>query len=185
MLLSDRDILDAIFDGDVGIHPFDTAALQPASVDLRLHGIYRVPKHMVFHIDVADVPKDYTELAYAKFGEPIAISPGRFILASTEEVVRCGSRHAARIEGKSSLARLGLAVHVTGGFIDPGFDGQVTLEIVNLAPWTITLRAGMRIAQVAFFQLRREPDQLYTKTGRYNNQHGPTESKYTLDIEAA
>lgn len=186
MLLSDRDILAAMEHEAIDIDPFDHSCLNPASVDLRLHHLYRRPDWKARQIDVSNVPANHTQLVDST--EPmlqeeigrICIKPGEFLLMSTAEVVTLGPLFAARVEGKSSLARLGLAVHVTGGFIDPGFAGHVTLEVANLAQWEITLHAGMKIAQIAFHALSSAPLNDYTVTGRYSGQVGPTESRYTL-----
>lgn len=182
MLLSDWDIDHAITIGHIAIDPYDADLVQPSSIDVRLDRWYRRPKFDVRHLDVADVQEGHTELYDAQPGGKIHLGPGEFILGSTAERVTLGGFHAARFEGKSSIARLGVAVHVTGGFIDPGFEGQVTVEIANLAPWAITLRAGMRIGQLAFHRLSSHPRRLYAVKGNYAGQQGPTESRFALDI---
>lgn len=182
MLLSDHDIDEAVADGFINLTPYDRAALQPASIDVRLDGTFRRPKFDVRHIDVANVPEGHTVEYAVPFGGEIELAPGEFMLGSTREVVSLSTFHAARFEGKSSLARLGVAVHVTGGFIDPGFVGQVTVEIANLAPWAITLRAGMRIGQLAFHRLSSPPLDSYGVKGHYHGQSGPTESRFQLDV---
>lgn len=185
MLLSDVDIHRAQQVNEINIDPYDVDLVQPSSIDVRLDRWYRTPKFDMRHLDVADIPEDHTELWDAQPGGAIRLRPGDFILGSTAERVTLGSRYAARFEGKSSIARLGVAVHVTGGFIDPGFDGQVTVEIANLAPWAITLRAGMRIGQLAFHRLSSQPRRLYGLRGNYAGQQGPTESRFKLDIMPA
>lgn len=179
-MLSDNDISREIVRGGIGIEPYDAKRLQPASIDLTLHPTVRRPSPGITVIDVARVPEGHTTEVTAQPGGTITLHPGAFILGCTAEVVSLGRLFAARVEGKSSLARLGLAVHVTGGFIDPGFTGQVTLEIVNLAPWTILLRPGMPVCQIAFQRLESSPRLGYESTGRYQGQQGATESRYTL-----
>lgn len=180
MLLSDRDIEKALADGFLAVTPYDPGLLQPASLDLRLDRQYRKPKFTVRHIDVAYIPEGHTDLVTVDDGGEIELGPGEFILGSTAEAIELSAFYAGRVEGKSSLARLGCAVHVTGGFIDPCFRGQVTLEIANLAPWAITLRAGMRIAQLAVHRLSSAPATGYDKKGHYVDQQGPTESRFKL-----
>lgn len=180
-MLSDAGILEALDSGAIDITPFDRKRLQPASVDLTLHDVVRRPRSRAGeHLDLAAVPRFHTESEGPGHYGTFHLGPGEQLLACTEEVVRLGRMHVARVEGKSSLARLWLSVHVTGGFIDPGFEGQVTLEVVNHSPWTLVLHPGMPICQVAFDRLDTPPSRTYTSTGRYNGQRGPTPSRYTL-----
>lgn len=177
MLLSDGEIQTLIEGKQIGIAPFHPECLNPASVDLTLHPTIRVPNILTEHIDVAAVPEGYTDLV--TMGESgWRLDPGDFILASTTEVVELPDDLVARVEGKSSIGRLGLAVHVTAGYVDPGFRGQVTLEIANLAPWSILLRPHMRIAQIAFTRMQEPSLAPYGQVGHYANQVGPTESRY-------
>lgn len=171
-MLADHEIEAAVESGHLGWDPYDPTLLQPNSIDVRLSEDFLVPGGEVKHMDLARVPEGH--MAPVRFSR-ITMPPGDFILASTVETVRIPSDLVARVEGKSSLARLGLVVHVTAGFIDSGFSGQITLELVNMAPWAITLHAGMTIAQVAFERCApvRTPYQ-----GRYQSQRGPVESRY-------
>lgn len=183
-MLSDRGILAALKDGAIDVEPFDPANLQPASIDLTMHPEVRFPRKALRTpwgaMDLANVPFGHTELQGPGYGGFIALGAGEQLLACTAETVRLGRMHVARVEGKSSLARLFLAVHVTGGFIDPGFEGQITLEVVNLSPWTIYLHPGMPICQIAFDRLDTTPSRGYAASGRYQSQSGPTESRYTI-----
>lgn len=171
-MLADHEIEAAVESGHLGWDPYDPTLLQPNSIDVRLSEDFLLPDLQIRHIDLADVPSRHM-IGIRISG--IKMLPGDFLLASTVETVRVPNDLVARVEGKSSLARLGLVVHVTAGFIDSGFSGQITLELVNMAPWAITLHAGMTIAQVAFERCApvRTPYQ-----GRYNGQRGPVESRY-------
>lgn len=175
-MLADFEIRKGIDTGMIGISPFDESRLQPVSYDLTLHPEVRVPDPGVTLIDPFDSAWPYSYTKRRKTNATI-LQPDGFILAATKETVRLDPSVAARVEGKSSLGRLGLAVHITAGFIDPGFMGQITLEIKNVAPWAVQLHAGMRIAQIVFEQVSI-PERDYSKTGRYQGQHGPTESRY-------
>jgi dCTP deaminase len=175
MLLSDIDILSAMAEGEISVSPFDRERLQPASLDVCLDSYYRVPRGDVGCLDVADLVP-HTDLVDDDFLIPL--EPGDFILATTRERVTLGNQIAARVEGKSSIGRLGVLVHSTAGFIDPGFTGQVTLEISNIAPWEVQLRPGMRIAQLAFQRLSSPVARPYQ--GNYQNQVGPQESRFRL-----
>lgn len=178
MILSDRDIKSAVELAEIGIIPFKEKNVQPSSVDLTLSELIRKPFDYIAEVDLAEVIPDYTYLeTIPDYG--YQVKPGEFFLAETAEKVYVGLHHAARVEGKSSIGRVGLAAHVTAGFIDPGFSGTVTLEIVNLAPYAIRVYSGMPIAQIAFFQMSSIPDQDYSKTGHYMGQTGPTESRYS------
>lgn len=180
MLLSDEEIEKHVADDVIGLDPYDPARLQPTSVDLTLDAFIRTPVSTPWQpeIDVADVPEGHTKLVEIP-DEGYVLDPGQFILASTCERVRLPSFLAARVEGKSSVGRLGLAIHITAGFIDPGFDGNVTLEMYNFAPWPIRLRVGMPIGQICFM-VCTPPRNDYSVTGHYQGQRGPTESRYRL-----
>lgn len=178
MPLSDREIRKS-FDRGLVISPFNPDHLQPASYDVTLDSAYRVPRHDMGCIDVAEVPEGHTLLLEDDYAIPL--EPGDFLLASTVERIELPGTMVARIEGRSSLGRLGVLIHSTAGFIDPGFRGQVTLEISNIAPWEIILRPGMRIGQLAFEYLGSSPDRLYGNIGHYQDQQGPQESRLRLD----
>lgn len=175
-MLTDVEIRKGIETGLIGISPYSEARLQPVSYDLTLHPEVRVPDPEVLEVNPYSGawPYEYTRRRNANM---TTLQSGDFILACTKEVIRLDPTVAARVEGKSSLGRLGIAVHITAGFIDPGFEGQITLEIKNMAPWAVPLRAGMRIAQIVFEQVNA-PERDYSRTGHYQGQHGPTESRY-------
>ncbi|MFJ4902897.1 dCTP deaminase [Streptomyces sp. NPDC088727] len=178
MLLADHEIIDHIHTGELKISPFDPARVQPASVDLLLDQFLRIPVNPGAEIDVARVWAGHTVLAEID-EDGWLMQPGDFVLASTVERITLPPSLAARVEGKSSLGRLGLAVHVTAGFIDPGFCGQITLEIANLSPWSIRLRRQMPIAQLALTPMSAIPERPYGRAdNHYQRQYGPTESRY-------
>jgi dCTP deaminase len=181
VLLSDRDILAEIDDGRVALEPLDTGMVQPSSVDVRLDRFFRVfENHRYPHIDPAADQPDLTRLVEPKGDEPFILHPGEFVLGSTYEVVTLPDDVAARLEGKSSLGRLGLLTHSTAGFIDPGFSGHVTLELSNVATLPIKLWPGMKIGQLCFFRLSSPSEHPYgsEKYGsRYQGQRGPTPSR--------
>jgi dCTP deaminase len=180
MPLVDYEISNAVyFDPEHPmIEPYREEQLQPASYDLRLGPEVRVPRPDVKKINFFDSrwPHEYTDKQPT--GGTV-IEPRGFLLGTTMETIELPGNMIARVEGKSSLARVGLGVHVTAGYIDPGFRGQITLEIVNLAPWSIELAQGMRIGQIVFERTRTAPDRDYSITGRYQGQDGVTESRYT------
>ena len=181
MLLSDRDILSEIDSQRVALDPFDAAMVQPSSVDVRLDRFFRVfENHKYPHIDPAQDQPDLTRLVEPEADEPFILHPGEFVLGSTYEVVTLPDDVAARLEGKSSLGRLGLLTHSTAGFIDPGFSGHVTLELSNVATLPIKLWPGMKIGQLCFFRLSSPAEHPYgsAKYGsRYQGQRGPTPSR--------
>lgn len=179
MTLVDYEIRDALDAGTIDIEPFDKEMVQPVSYDVKLSRHIRTPKAGVDLIDVRPtkgVPPDHTVKRTINSGG-WTIHPRNFLLGCTEEYVRLSPGVVARVEGKSSIGRLGLIVHSTAGLIDPGFEGQITLEIVNHAPWAIKLYEGMTIAQLVFERVRI-PEKDYSETGHYNGQRGPTESRY-------
>ena len=154
MLLSDRDILAELEAGRIRMEPYDAAMLQPSSIDVRLDRFFRVfENHRYPHIDPAEDQPDLTRLVEPASDEPFILHPGEFVLGSTYEVITLPDDVAARLEGKSSLGRLGLLTHSTAGFIDPGFSGHVTLELANVATLPIKLYPGMKIGQFCFFRL--------------------------------
>ncbi|WP_030483846.1 dCTP deaminase [Nocardioides aequoreus] len=181
MLLSDRDILAEVEAGRIAMDPYDPAMIQPSSIDFRLDRYFRVfENHRYPHIDPAVDQSDLTREVVAEGEEPFILHPGEFVLGSTFEVVTLPDDLAARVEGKSSLGRLGLLTHATAGFVDPGFSGHVTLELANVATLPIKLYPGMKIGQLCFFRLTSPAEHPYgsAKYGsRYQGQRGPTPSK--------
>ncbi|WP_163512544.1 dCTP deaminase [Fodinicola acaciae] len=181
MLLSDRDLLKAIDEGRLGLDPWEPELIQPSSVDVRLDRWFRVFNNLKYtHIDPSKQQDDLTSLVETEPDQPFVLHPGEFVLGSTLEVVSLADDVAARLEGKSSLGRLGLVTHSTAGFIDPGFSGHVTLELSNLANLPITLWPGMKIGQICVFALSSPAEHPYgsTKYGsRYQGQRGPTPSR--------
>ncbi|WP_052809448.1 dCTP deaminase [Streptomonospora alba] len=181
MLLSDRDIRSEVEAGRVKIDPYDPGLVQPSSVDVRLDRYFRVfENHKYPHIDPAVEQPDLTRLVEPDGDEPFILHPGEFVLASTYEVVALPEDIASRLEGKSSLGRLGLLTHSTAGFIDPGFCGHVTLELSNVATLPMKLYPGMRIGQLCMFRLTSPAEFPYGSSqygSRYQNQRGPTPSR--------
>ncbi len=181
MLLSDRDIRSSLDSGRITLDPWDVEMLQPSSVDIRLDKFFRVfENHRYPHIDPAVDQSDLTREVSTQGEEPFILHPGEFVLGSTYEVVGLGGDVAARVEGKSSLGRLGLLTHATAGFVDPGFTGHVTLELANVATLPIKLYPGMKIGQLCFFNLTSPAEQPYGSSAygsRYQNQRGPTPSR--------
>ena len=188
MVLSDRSIREQITAGRICIEPFDESCMQPASVDLRLDNAFLVFRHVSkAFIDLAKDLEGLTEVAKAPEGEPFMLHPGQFVLGSTLEKVTLPDDIVGRLEGKSSLGRLGLLTHVTAGFCDPGFSGYLTLELSNVSNLPITLYRGMRVGQISFFMMTTPAAKPYGSPGldsRYQDQRGPTPSRYRLD-EAA
>ncbi|HLV04489.1 dCTP deaminase [uncultured Georgenia sp.] len=186
MLLSDRDIRAQIEAGRVQLDPYDPAMVQPASIDVRLDRWFRLfDNHRYPVIDPAQDQSDLTRLVEVDPDEPFVLHPGEFALASTYELLTLPPDIAARLEGKSSLGRLGLLTHSTAGFIDPGFTGHVTLELSNTATLPITLWPGMKIGQLCFFQLSSPAERPYgagAHGSRYQGQRGPTASRSHVDF---
>ncbi|MEI7648008.1 MAG: dCTP deaminase [Actinomycetes bacterium] len=192
MLLSDRDIKAEIASGRVVLEPYDEGMVQPSSIDVRIDRYFRVfENHRYPHIDPAEEQPDLTRVVEPLANEPFILHPGEFALASTYEVVTLPDDVAARLEGKSSLGRLGLLTHSTAGFIDPGFSGHVTLELSNVATLPIKLWPGMKIGQLCFIRLSSPAEHPYGSSlygSRYQGQRGPTPSKshqsfHRTDIE--
>jgi len=181
VLLSDRDILAEIEAKRICVEPYDEAMIQPSSIDFRLDRYFRVfENHRYPHIDPAVDQSDLTREVEPVGEEPFILHPGEFVLGSTFEVVTLPDDLAARVEGKSSLGRLGLLTHATAGFVDPGFSGHVTLELANVATLPIKLYPGMKIGQLCFFRLSSPAEHPYgsQKYGsRYQGQRGPTPSR--------
>lgn len=182
MVLSDQDIRAEIEAGRIVIEPFDPAMVQPSSVDVRIDNQFRVfHNHRYRVIDVRKQMDDLTELIEVPEDEPFMLHPGEFVLGSTREWVELPADVAGRLEGKSSLGRLGLVTHSTAGFIDPSFRGHLTLELSNLANLPITLYPAMLIGQIAFFRLSSAARQGYGSErlhSKYQGQRGPTPSRY-------
>ena len=181
MLLSDRDIRAEIAANRVGVEPFDEAMIQPSSVDVRLDKFFRVfENHKYSVIDPSTEQAELTREVIAEGDEPFILHPGEFVLASTYEVITLPDDIAGRLEGKSSLGRLGLLTHSTAGFIDPGFSGHITLELSNVANLPVKLFPGMKIGQRCLIKLSSPAEHPYgsEKYGsRYQGQRGPTASR--------
>jgi dCTP deaminase len=181
VLLSDRDIRAEIASGRVVLDPFDVTMVQPSSVDVRMDKFFRVfENHRYPHIDPAIEQPDLTREVEPAEGEPFILHPGEFVLASTYEVITLPDDVAGRLEGKSSLGRLGLLTHSTAGWIDPGFSGHVTLELSNVATLPIKLWPGMKIGQLCLFRTSSPVEHPYGSSAygsRYQDQRGPTPSR--------
>lgn len=189
MLLSDRDLLASIDDGRLVLDPFDPTLIQPSSIDVRLDRYFRVFNNSRYtHIDPSTQQDELTSLVETQDDEPFVLHPGEFVLGSTFEAVTLPDDLAGRLEGKSSLGRLGLLTHSTAGFIDPGFSGHITLELSNVANLPITLWSGMKIGQLCLFRLTGPAEHPYGAAvygSRYQNQRGPTPSRAYLDFTRA
>ena len=186
MVLSDATIARYLAEGKVEIDPYDPALLQPSSVDVRVDRFFRV-----FHnnrypfIDVKAEQEELTELVDVE-DRPFILHPGEFVLGSTLERVKLPDDLVARLDGKSSLGRLGLLIHSTAGFIDPGWDGHVTLELSNVANLPITIYPGMKIGQISFMAMTEPAATPYGAAeigSKYKGQRGPTASKYWKNFE--
>ncbi|WP_055587391.1 dCTP deaminase [Streptacidiphilus griseoplanus] len=186
MLLSDKDIRAEIDKGRVLIDPYEPEMVQPSSIDVRLDRYFRVfENHRYPHIDPAVEQPDLTRLVEPDGDDAFILHPGEFVLASTYEVVTLPDDIASRLEGKSSLGRLGLLTHSTAGFIDPGFSGHVTLELSNVATLPIKLYPGMKIGQLCMFRLTSPAEHPYGSQrhgSRYQGQRGPTPSRSYLNF---
>ena len=186
MLLSDRDIRKELKDGRVGVEPFDEAMIQPSSVDVRLDKFFRVfENHKYSVIDPSIEQPELTREVVADDGEHFILHPGEFVLASTYEVITLPDDIAGRLEGKSSLGRLGLLTHSTAGFIDPGFSGHITLELSNVANLPVKLFPGMKIGQLCLIKLSSPAEHPYGSAiyaSRYQGQRGPTPSRSFMNF---
>lgn len=182
MILSDRSIREALATGRIVIDPLGGGCVQPSSVDLHVDRFFRVFRnHTMGFIDVKENLEDLTELVEVADGDRFILHPGEFVLGSTHERVALPDDLVARLEGKSSLGRLGLLIHSTAGFVDAGWDGHLTLELSNVANLPITLYPGMKIGQISFLQMTTPADQPYgssTLGSKYRGQRGPTPSRY-------
>ena len=186
MLLSDRDIKAEISSGRVKVEPFTEAMVQPSSVDVRLDRFFRVfENHKYSVIDPSIEQPDLTREVAVAADEFFILHPGEFVLASTYEVITLPDDIAGRLEGKSSLGRLGLLTHSTAGFIDPGFSGHITLELSNVANLPVKLFPGMKIGQLCLIKLSSAAEHPYGSAlygSRYQGQRGPTPSKSNLNF---
>ena len=186
MLMSDRDIRASIEAGEIGLEPLDMSLLQPSSFDVRIDRFFRLfDNHKYAFIDPAEQQDDLTRFIEVAPDEPFILHPGEFVLGSTYEFVKLPDNVAARLEGKSSLGRLGLVTHSTAGFVDPGFNGHVTLELSNMATLPIKLWPGMKIGQLCFFQLSSPSETPYGSAkylNRYQGQRGPTASRSYMNF---
>ncbi len=183
MVLSDQTIRRLLEEGRIGIDPYDDHLLQPSSVDVRVDRFFRVFRNSRYpFIDVKEPMEELTELVeIADDSQPFILHPGEFVLGSTLERITLPDDLVARLEGKSSLGRLGLLIHSTAGFIDPGWDGHVTLELSNVANLPITIYFGMKIGQISFVQMTEPAENPYGSSSigsKYQGQAGPTASRY-------
>ena len=186
MILSDRSIKEGIAAGRIVITPYDESLVQPASIDIRLDGRFRVFRNYKYScIDPREAQEGLTELITVSEDEQFIVHPGEFILGNTVERIALGNDLVARLEGKSSLGRLGLIVHATAGYIDPGFDGNITLELSNVANLPIRLYPGMKVGQISFFAMTTPADRPYghpSLGSKYKGQTAPTASKMHLNF---
>jgi dCTP deaminase len=187
MVLSDRSIKEAIAQGRIIIDPLGDDCVQPSSVDLHIDQFFRVFRnHTQRVIDVHDAQEDLTELIDVGPESPMILHPGEFMLGSTTERIAIPDDIVGRLDGKSSLGRLGLVIHSTAGFVDAGWDGHITLELSNVANLPITLYPGMKIGQISFFQMTTPADRPYGSEGlgsKYSGQRGPTPSRYSENFK--
>jgi dCTP deaminase len=188
-VLADRDIRAELEAGRVRIEPYDPVDLQPSSVDLHLDRSFRVFRNNRYaYIDVRQSQPDLTELLTVAGDEPFILHPGEFVLGQTVEWVELPDDLVARLEGKSSLGRLGLLIHSTAGYVDPGWKGNLTLELSNVANLPIALYQGMRIGQISFFRMSSPVERPYGSPGlrsKYQGQSQPTASAFHRDFGAA
>jgi dCTP deaminase len=182
MILSDVDIRKEIESGRIVIDPFDPSAIQPSSIDLHVDDRFRVFANSRYpYIDVKKEMPGLTEVVEVADPDPFILHPGEFVLGSTLERVAIPDDMVARLEGKSSLGRLGLLIHSTAGYVDPGWDGFLTLELSNVANLPITIYPGMKIGQISFFRLSTPAERPYGSTetrSKYQGQRGPTASRF-------
>jgi dCTP deaminase len=188
VVLSDRTIARLIDEGRIGIDPYDEGLLQPSSVDVRVDRYFRVFRnHEHPYIDVKLPQEGLTEQVEIDDDRPFILHPGEFVLGSTLERISLADDLVARLEGKSSLGRLGLLIHSTAGFIDPGWDGHVTLELSNVANLPITIYHGMKIGQISFMQMTEPAAVPYGSSSlgsKYKGQRGPTPSRYWQNFQS-
>ena len=186
MILSDVSIRAALELGRIEIDPFDATMVQPSSIDVRVDRYFRVfENHRYALIDPKEPQEDLTTEVETEVDQPFVLHPSEFVLGSTLEVVRLGEDVVARLEGKSSLGRLGLLIHSTAGFVDPGFEGHLTLELSNVANLPIAIYPGMRIGQLSFYELTTAAEHPYGSRqagSKYQGQRGPTPSRIHKDF---
>ena len=187
MVLSDRSIAEALASGRLVIEPIAEDALQPASVDIRLDRQFRVFRnYRESYIDVREPVETLTELETVEDDEPFVLHPSEFVLGSTLERLKLPDDLVSRVEGKSSLGRLGLLVHATAGYVDPGWDGHLTMELSNVSNLPIRLYYAMKIGQLSFLQLSTPADRPYGSPelrSKYQGQTGPTASLGHTDYQ--
>lgn len=187
VVLSDRSIREELGQGGIVIEPLGEGALQPSSVDVRVDRYFRVFRNDTTpFIDPKEAQEDLTELVEVDDDGAFILHPGEFVLGSTLERVALGSELVGRLEGKSSLGRLGLLIHSTAGFVDAGWDGHLTLELSNVANLPIAIYPGMKIGQISFLRMSSAAERPYgaeaTKS-KYQGQRGPTPSRYYRNFE--
>tara|TARA_Y100000592_G_C5310820_1_gene240008 strand:- start:53 stop:628 length:576 start_codon:yes stop_codon:yes gene_type:complete len=186
-MLSDTDIKSSIKNRDIEISPLIEEYIQPSSVDLRVGSDFRVfENHKYSHIDPKAHQDDLTTLITASIEEPFVLHPGEFVLGTTFEKISLSNKVVARLEGKSSLGRIGLLIHSTAGFVDPGFSGYLTLELSNVANLPIKIYPEMKIGQISFYYLNSPSESEYgteTYGSKYQGQEGPTPSKIHTDFK--
>lgn len=189
MIYSDRSIREAVDSGSIIIDPFEPSFVQPSSVDLRVSDGFRVfVNHRYSEIDPRSPQDDLTQLVEVGDDDAFMLHPGEFVLGSTLERVKLGDDVVARLEGKSSLGRLGLLIHSTAGFVDPGFEGHITLELSNVATLPIAIYPGMKIGQISFYKMTTPADSPYGSPelgSKYQGQSGPTASRSHRDFDAS
>ena len=182
MILSDHTIREEVEAGRIVIEPFDDSCVQPSSVDLHVDRYFRVFRnHTQRVIDVKEDQEELSELVEVRDDDALILHPGEFVLGVTTERVALPNDLVGRLEGKSSLGRLGLLIHSTAGFVDPGFDGHLTLELSNVANLPITVYPGMKICQISFLRMTTPADVPYGASSlgsKYQGQRGPTPSRY-------
>lgn len=188
MILSDRTIREELAAGRIAIEPLAESAIQPSSVDLHIDRYFRVFRNFTMGlIDVKENLEELTELVEVPDDQPFILHPGEFVLGSTLERVKLPDDLVARLEGKSSLGRLGLLIHSTAGFVDAGWDGQLTLELSNVANLPITLYPGMKIGQISFIRMTTPADRPYGSSelgSKYQGQRGPRPSRYWENFDS-
>ncbi len=186
VIFSDRSIREALSEGRLEIDPFEESNVQPSSVDLRVASTFRVfANHLYPYIDPRRPQENLTSLHDVGRDDHFILHPGEFALGATLERVRLDNDIVARLEGKSSLGRLGLLIHSTAGFVDPGFNGHLTLELSNVAQLPIAIYPGMRIGQISFYQMTTPADNPYGSGvigSKYQGQAGPTASRSHQDF---
>jgi dCTP deaminase len=187
VFLSDRTMRDEIERGRIRVEPLAEGAIQPSSIDLRLGSKMRVFRNNhISHIDLRQDTAALTEVIEMKPGQPFFLRPLEFALGVTLEHISVPDDLVARLDGKSSLGRVGLLIHATAGLVDPGWEGRLTLELMNLAPFPITLFAGMKIGQISFEMMTTPVENPYGGGGlasKYQGDTEPTPSRYHLELE--